>query len=193
MRFRTLLTVLLLPAVLGACASKPVEPLKFTVNGFSISVPPKDEWVLIQQTPERVVLGKPGDFTGETLTVQLQAVKLPGQPGEALVREVRNSERQSLDPKRFRILSQDVKLHQSGSLACVMSRMEVEDRGASGPTGPVISLVIESMTVTCPDPARPTQGVSLAYIHQSYPEDKGRQFVDKGTPILNSLVLSETH
>lgn len=193
MRLLIILTALLLPAVLGACASKPVEPLKFSVKGFSISVPPKDEWALIQQTPERVMLGKPGDFTGETLTVQLQAVKLPGLSEEALVREVRNSERQSLDPKRFRILHQDVKPYLSGSLACVLSRMEVEDRGASGPTGPVISLVIESMTVTCPDPARPAQGVSLAYIHQSYPEDKGKQFVDKGMPILNSLVLGETH
>ncbi len=192
MRLRNALTVLLMPALLGACASKPPEPLKFSVNGFSISVPPKDGWTLVQQTPERVALGKPGDFTGETLTVLMLAVNLPAHSEDALLRHVRDAERQSLDPKRFRIIRQDVRPYATESLACVMSLLEVEDRGASGPTGPVMSLVAESMTLTCPDPARPSRGVSLSYAHQSYPEDKGRQFADKGMPILNSLVLDET-
>ena len=57
MRLRNALTALLLLALLGACATKPPEPLKFSVNGFTIFVPPKDGWALVQQTPERVVLG----------------------------------------------------------------------------------------------------------------------------------------
>ncbi len=199
MRLRIVLTALLLAALLGACASKPVEPLKYSVNGFTISVPANDTkstppqvWTVVQQSPERVMLARPGDFTGDTLSILMQAVKLSGQSGDALVRDVRNNERQSLDPKRFRILKQDVKPYLAGSLACAMSLFEVEDRGASGPTGPVMSLIIESMSLTCPDPVRPTQGVSVSYIHQAYPEDRGRQFADKAMPILNSLTLSET-
>lgn len=192
MKPRNAPTLLLLAALLGACASKPPEPLKFSVNGFSISVPPKDGWTVIQQTPQRVALGKPGDFTGETLTVQMLAVKLPARSEDALLRQARDAERQALDPKRFRIFRQDVKPYASGLLSCVLSQLEVEDRGASGPTGPVASLIMESMTLTCPDPANPDRGVSLSYAHQSYPEDKGRQFVEKGMAILNSLELAET-
>lgn len=192
MRPRIVLTALLLPTLLGACATKPPEPLKYSVNGFTISVPPKEDWKVAQQTPDRVMLGKPGDFTGDTLSVLMLAVKLPGLTGDALVREIRNNERQALDPKRYRILGQSVKPYLSGSLQCVMSLLEVEDRAGSGPTGPVMSLIIESMTLTCPDPAKPTQGVSVSYIHQAYPEDKGRQFAEKAMPILNSLVLSES-
>ncbi|HEY5931186.1 MAG TPA: hypothetical protein VIU02_12820 [Burkholderiales bacterium] len=192
MRTPIVLMALLLGALLGACASNPKEVPKYSVAGFTISVPPKDEeWAVIQQTPERLMLGKSGDFTGETLSVLMLAIKLSGQTGDALVRDVRNNERKALDPKRFRILSQDVKPYLVGNLQCAMSTLEVEDRGGSGPTGPVMSLVIESMTLTCPDPAKPTQGVSVSYIHQAYPEDKGKQFVDKAMPILNSLALSE--
>jgi hypothetical protein len=191
MRPGKILPLLLLPALLGACASKPPEPLKFTVNGFSMSIPPKDGWGVLQQTPERVALGKPGDFTAETLTIQMLAVKLSGQSQDALLREVRDTERRALDPTRFRILRQDIKPYMAGTLACVISLFEIEDRAAAGPTGPVASLIVESMTLTCPDPGRPTQGVSLSYSHQSYPEDKGRQFAEKGMPILNSLVLGE--
>ena len=191
MRPGKILTLLLLPALLGGCATKPPEPLKYTVNGFSMSIPAKDGWGVLQQTPERVVLGKPGDFTAETLTIQLLAVKLSGQSQDAVLREVRDTERRALDPTRFRILRQDIKPYMAGTLACVMSLFEIEDRAAAGPTGPVASLIVESMTLTCPDPGRPTQGVSLSYAHQSYPEDKGRQFAEKGMPILNSLVLGE--
>jgi len=189
MKLRNILTALLMPAVLAACASKPPEPLKFSVSGFSIAIPPKDGWAVLQQTPERIALGKPGDFTGETLTVQLVAVKFQGSTDDALIKEVRDAERRALDGRRFRIHRQDVQPYMSGSLACIMSRLEVEDRGAAGATGPVMSLVMESMTVTCPDPARRSQGVSLSYAHQSYPEDKGKQFAEKGMPILNSLAL----
>ena len=191
MRLRNVLSALLLTALLGACATKPPEPLKFSVNRFSISIPPKDGWSLVQQTPERVVLGRPGDFTAETLTVQMLAVTLPGQP-DSLLREVRDAERRALDPKRFRIFRQDIKPYMAGSLPCVMSVFEIEDRGASGPTGPVASLIVESMTLTCPDPARPTQGVRVSYSHQSYPEDKGKNFSEKGMAILNSLKLDAT-
>ena len=192
MRLRNALTALLLPALLGACATKPPEPLKFSVHGFTIFIPPKDGWALVQQTPERVVLGKPGDFTAETLTIQMLAVKLSGQSPDTLLREIRDVERRALDPKRFRIFRQDIKPYMAGPLACVMSVFEIEDRGAAGPTGPVASLIVESMTLTCPDPARPAQGVSVSYSHQSYPEDKGRQFTEKGMPILNSLKLDAT-
>jgi hypothetical protein len=191
MRTPIILMAPLLGVLLGACASNPKDLPKYSVAGFSISVPPKDEWAVIQQSPERLMLGKPGDFTGETLSVLMLAIKLSGQTGDALVRDVRNNERKALDHKRFRILSQDVKPYLVGNLQCAMSTLEVEDRGASGPTGPVMSLVIESMTLTCPDPAKPMQGVSVSYIHQAYPEDKGKQFVDKAMPILNSLALIE--
>jgi hypothetical protein len=184
---RTGICAALLCALLGACATKPPEPVKFTVDGFSISLNPKDGWTVLQNAKERIVLAKPGDFTGETLTIVLAAVRLAGQTEDALQRHARDSERQGLDPKRFRVLRQDISPHAAAGLACVQSRLEVEDRGAAGATGPVTSLVTETLTITCPNPSRPNLGVSASYAHQSYPEDKGRLFLDKGMPILNTL------
>ncbi len=184
-----LLIALVAAALLGACASKPPEPQKFTVRGFTFLLPPKDSWTLVQQTPDLVVLGKPGDFTGETLSIQMVTVRLAPEKGDALVRHVRESERAALDPKRFRVHRHEVKAHTQGTLECVLSALDAEDRAPAGPTGPVMSLSMETMTLTCPDPARPGQGVSLSFVHQCYPEDKGRNFIDKGPPILDSLHL----
>lgn len=184
---KTLIALLAATLLLGACASKPKEPSKFSVRGFSFYLPPKDEWTLVQQTPDLIVLGKPGDFTGETLSIQMVNVRLAPQAGESLVRHVRETERQVLDPKRFRIHRHDAKSHSVGPLDCVLSSLEAEDRSPAGPTGPVMSLSMETMTLTCPDPGKPEQGVSLAYVHYSYPEDRGRNFTDKAPLILNSL------
>lgn len=178
-----------LAALLAGCASKPPEPQKFSVRGFTLLLPPKEEWTVMQQSPDRVLLGKPGDFTGETMSIQMVAVRLVPQGGDALVRNVRESERQVLDPKRFRVFTHDVQPYAVGPLACVMSSLLAEDRAPAGPTGPVMSLSMESLTLTCPDPGKPDQGVSAAYVHYSYPEDRGKNFADKAPAVLNTLTF----
>ena len=190
MRSHLRLFLLLSCALLGACATKGSEPTRYTVHGFTISVSPKDEWGILQQSPDRIVLGKQGDFTGETLTIVLTAVRLPAQTEDALLRFVRDNDRQGVDSRRFRILRQDITPHAAAGLACVQSRLEVEDRGGAGTTGPVASMITESIAITCPDPSRANLGISVSYAHQSYPEDKGRLFLDKATPILNTLERS---
>ena len=52
---------------------------------------------------------------------------------------------------------------------------------------------MESLTVTCPDPGKPTQGVSLTYVHASYPEDRGKNFADKAPVVLNTLTFAQVH
>jgi hypothetical protein len=187
----------LLLALLAACATKPPEPAKYTVHGFSIAIPEAKEdryrWGLVQEAPERVMLARRGDFTGENLSIVMVAARVPGQSQDALQRHVRDSERQGLDARRYRVHAQDVAPHEAAGLQCVLSRLEVEDRGAAGATGPVASLISESLTVTCPDPAHPGQAVSVSYVHQSYPEDKGRNFTETGMPILKSLAYAGKH
>jgi len=183
-----LLTALLLPILACACASKPPEPKKFSVGGFSMSVPPKDGWGLVQQTKDRIMLAKPGDFAGETLSIQLVERQLPaGATGDGLVRHVKDAERQILDPKRFRVNRHDVTPQAMGTLNCALSDLEVEDRGAATANSPVASLVVQTLTVTCPSSSRRGQGVSLAYIHSSYPEDRKAAFVEQAKPVLSSL------
>jgi hypothetical protein len=187
----------LLLALLAACASKPPEPAKYAVHGFSIAIAESKEeryrWGLVQQAPERVMLARRGDFTGENLSIVMIASQVPGQSQDALQRHVRDNERQGLDAKRYRVQSQEVGPYEAAGLQCVLSRLEVEDRGAAGATGPVASLISESLTVTCPDPAHPGRAVSVSYVHQSYPEDKGRNFTETGMPILKSLEYAARH
>lgn len=172
MKFPHALVVSVLVLMVGACASKPPPPQKFTVGGYSILLPPKDGWIVVQELPEKVVLGKPGDFTGETLSLQMLEVQLPAQAsGDDLLRHVRNSERQGMDPTRIRIVTQEVKPHAVGRMACAISRLEADDRSGSGTSsGPVAGIVMEALTVTCPNPAQPGRGISLAYVHRCIPK-----------------------
>jgi hypothetical protein len=176
----------------AACASQPKMPPKFTVDGFSISMPEKDGWSLVQQSPERVVLGKPGDYSGDTLTVQMQEVKLPpGASSDDLQRYVRDGERAALDAKRFRVNRVDIRPHKAGWLDCALSQVEAEDRGGGGTTGPVMSTIFESITLTCPNPSQPGRGVAVAYIHRAYPEDRDPRLADKAAAILDTLNFSD--
>lgn len=178
-------------ALFTGCSSTPKQPERFTLGGFSITAPKEEGWVVVQRTADRLVLGKPGDFSGETLTVQALVVKLPPLPSaDSLLQHARAVQQQDMDPKRFRILRHEVGPYVVMGEPCALSQMEAADRTAATATGPTVNTTVETLTLTCAHPRDRTTGISVTYAHRHYPEDKDPQFIEKGSRILEGLGFS---
>jgi len=194
MRIATVLTAVCITLVLPACASKPDKPQRFELRGFSLAPPAavKDEkpWSVAKQTPDLLVLGKPGEFESEVFIVQAAVITLPSfSSADALLQHVKAAQKREMDPQRFRILKHEVSAQSMDGETCALSHMEAVDRAVAGTTGPTANTMLETLTLTCPHPKNRNTGINATYSHQYFPEDKDPRFVERGNAILGGLKL----
>ncbi len=194
MKLPVVLTSILAALLLAACASKSDKPLRFELRGFSIAAPAAVEgenpWGVAKQTPDLLILGKPGEFESEVFTVQAAVIRLPSLPSpDALLQHVKAAQLRELDPKRFRILKHELSLHPVEGESCALSHVEAADRAIPGTTGPTANMMLQTLTLTCAHPKDRNTGINVAYSHQYFPEDKDPRFIERGSVILEGLRL----
>ncbi|MFN0039656.1 MAG: hypothetical protein ACKVP2_09110 [Burkholderiales bacterium] len=162
----------------------PVVDLK----GFLVTRPVEDGWQVASQTPDQLVQGKAGDFSGETLIFQATVVALPAMAsGKELLRYAESTLRRDLDSARFRIIQVDTRPVDIRGQGCAMSHMEGAERSTGEGTASPVNVLIETLTLTCPHPQKPTHGISSVYSHRHLPEDRNPAFLQVGTAFLSTL------
>ena len=175
-------------ALLGACASQPKEPPRIVMEGFSIAPPKEKEWIIVKQSPEVTVIGKPGRFSGETFAMQATILELPPvASADALVRHVESTQRKELDPKRYRVFKLEVNQQKIHGQACALSRVEAAERTTTEGTGSPVNMMLETLTLICPHPKDPLRGINMAYSHRYFPEDVDPRFSQDAATLMQSL------
>jgi hypothetical protein len=175
-------------ALLGACASQPKEPPRIVMEGFSIAPPKGKEWIIVKQSPEVTVIGKPGRFSGETFAMQATIIELPpAASADALVRHVESTQRKELDPKRYRVFKLEVNQQKIHGQACALSRVEAAERTTTEGTGSPVNMMLETLTLICPHPKDPLRGINMAYSHRYFPEDVDPGFSQDAATLIQSL------
>lgn len=197
MKISTFLFAVCAALLFAACASKPDKPQRFELRGFSFAAPVTGEggkpWSLTRQTPDNLVLGKPGDFESEVFIVQAAVIRLPAlASADALMQHVKAAQQRALDPGRFRILKHEFSLQPVDGESCVLSHLEAVDRAISGVTGPTTNTMLETLTLTCAHPRDRNTGINVTYSHQYFPEDKDPRFLERGSAIVGGLSLDGT-
>lgn len=180
----------ILCALLGACASQPKEPPRIMMEGFSIVPPSEKEWIIVKQSPDVTVIGKPGRFSGETFTMQASIIKLPPvASADELVRHVESTQRKELDPKRYRVFKLEVSQQKIHGQACALSRVEAAERTTTDGTGSPVNMMLETLTLICPHPKDPLRGINMAYSHRHFPEDVDPQFSQDAATRMQNLAF----
>lgn len=187
---------LLIAVLASGCASQPKAPPPIELGGFSFLLPVEADkeksWVVARQTADQFVAGKPGNFTGDTLSLQGMLVRLPRLDSDRALREhVEAIQRRALDTRRFRLIKFEVVSQQMQDQTCALSHMSAADLSGAGATGPAVNTILDTLTVTCPHPKDPTRGISLTYSHGHYPEDADPQFFKNGMALLDGLRFGE--
>ena len=177
-------------ALLGACASQPKEPPRITMGEFSIAPPKEKEWLVVKQSPEVTIIGKPGRFSGETFAMQATIIKLPATASvDELVRHVESTQRKELDPKRYRVFKLEVSQQKIHGQACAISRVEAAERTTAEGTGSPVNMMLETLTLICPHPGDRLRGINMAYSHRHFPEDVDPQFSQDAATLMQSLAF----
>jgi hypothetical protein len=195
-----ILLPLFIAVLAGACASQPKVPPPIELGGFRFLLPietDKDKdtrksWVVARQTADQFVVGKPGNFTGDTLSLQGTLVKLPQLTSDRAFREhVEAAQRKALDTLRFRLIKFEVISQPMQDQVCALSHMSAADITGAGPTAPAVNTMLDTLTVTCPHPNNQTRGISVTYSHGYFPEDADPQFFKSGMALLEGLRFDE--
>ena len=194
MKISTVLTAVCAVLLIAGCASKSDKPTRFELRGFSIAAPAAAEgekqWSVAKQTPDILILGRPGEYDSEVFTVQAMVVRLPALASpDALLQHVESSQQRELDPKRFRILKHDLSLQPVSGESCALSHVEAVDRAMRSTTGPTANIMLETLTLTCAHPKDRNTGINVTYSYQYFPEDKDPRFLERGSAILEGLRL----
>jgi hypothetical protein len=200
MKLRALAAAATLAAAMlaGGCAGMkkdsaelPLPPQRLDLDGYSFMPPAEPGWFVAERGTDLIVLAKQGKYIGQTLTIQGAGVSLPATPATLLlVNHVRATEAQGLLPPRFRIRSHEVLPAGVAGAACVMSHLEVEDREPGATVGPIVALLLETVSLTCRDATRPGRGVQLSYTQRSFPEDRDPGLRPRAEAMMNTLQLS---
>ena len=160
------------------------------MEGFSIAPPKEKEWIIVKQSPQVTVIGKPGRFSGETYAMQATIIKLPpAESVDELVRHVESTQRKELDPKRYRVFKFEVSRQKVHGQACALSRVEAAERTTADGTGSPVNMMLETVTLICPHPKDPLRGINMAYSHRHFPEDVDPQFSQDAATLMQSLAF----
>lgn len=192
-----ILAPLFIALLAGACASQPKEPPRIELGGFNFILPAETDkkaetWVIARQTPDLFVAGKPGKYSGDTLSLHGTLVTLPQLGSDRALREhVESLRRKEIDLKRYRLIKFEVISQPMRDQTCALSHVSAADVSGSGPTAPAVNTLLDTLTLTCPHPEDPTQGINVTYSHGHFPEDADPQFFQHGMTLLDGLQFSK--
>lgn len=132
MQFKTLFLIFSAVSLI-ACSSTSKSPQsqqeKYTEaeqKGFSLSFPDQEKWVVVKQTPYKVVMSKPGLAYDDRYTLQVLVVKLPKFNADEdfmtfVTKQMKRSQKQS----GVQVVEQNAQFVEKENKQCVQYRKSV--------------------------------------------------------------------
>ena len=187
------LTLILLVATLagtgcaGSGGNKSDLPERIEQDGYSFMSPAEPQWFIAERSRSRITLAKVGRVDGETFLIEGTHLSLDtlSDPSE-LTRFVEDLQKRDLPAPRFRIRQHDVSPLSIAGAQCALTHIVAEDRDPGTGSNVVTALLLESVGTVCMHPDDPRMGVSLAFTHRSFPEDRDRGFEAAATGLLQT-------
>ncbi len=181
LRFILLACLALPPLAALAQAYAPAEdkPGRIVLVPMSVERPAGPGWALVRRTDTDLSFLHPADKDHNSL-VAIASGKIPDKrlrSTEELVALLRKDLKEKTDPKRFEVLTEDIRSAAAPGQTCVRYRQKARDLGATGPDGK--ALVIDLHGQVCLHPT--DEGLVLAAtLSERAPADRiGKQDVAK--------------
>ncbi len=187
-------TALCLAVTIAACAPAPTKTAserRIQESGYSFAVPDEPGWLLAGRTAERVVLGRRGRYTDETVIISAMLTHLPPlASADALAAYVKTAEAQDTSPERFKTLTHTVVPDPGHGTLCARSRIVAEDHHPRKVSSRPGYMILEIASLTCVHPDDPTVGVHITYSQRYYPGHEDPKLANKTKRLFGSLRFS---
>ncbi len=181
-------------ASLAGCAasgSKSALSQRLEQNGYSFMPPDQDGWFIASRSSNRVTLAKPGRFKGESYLIEGSHLDLESMAGAGGLADFASDLHTSMLPApRFRIREDEMSDIDIAGARCVLTHIVAEDRDPETGSNVLTAMLIESVSTVCIHPTSPSVGITMAFTHRSFPEDRDRAFEAYAQSVLQTQQFS---
>lgn len=186
--------VVLIATVIGGCTARPPRPEAIALPAVEITVPGmtflplnEPEWLRLKSSSGGFSLAKAGAGRDETFAIEARAFPVDNPDASTtFAAQVKALNNARALPPRYVQRHHESALRRTGSLDCVRSYLDIEDRQALKRSSPVVgTMTLAVADHTCIVPGNPTRVVSLSYSHRHDPADADPQFRKKADAILD--------
>jgi len=157
------------------------------MDGYSFLPPVDPGWLIASRSTQKITLLKSGNMEGQSYLIQGGHVALDTlAESDGLLDFTEMTHRNFFAPPRFRIREHDMSDRQISGADCAMSHVVAEDRDPGTGSNVLTAVLIDAVGTICVHPSRPDLGISMIYMHQSFPEDRDRGFEALASGVLRT-------
>jgi hypothetical protein len=172
-----------------------VPPERIRLKGFSLIPLNEHGWLISEQNPRQLLLGKAGlgKDLGESILIMASALQgtKPLRPDEDLIRIASEANVKNINPDRLRVIRNDVVAYPYKGAECAQSHVVMEDNAAASQVGKQGMMIQEAAGLICIHPKDKTLAVSLGCSHRYYPAQRDPMFLEKATRVLDSVEFDD--
>lgn len=181
-------------AVLTGCAAggaKSGLSDRLEQDGYSFMPPGQEGWFIANRSSSQITLAKAGRVEGETYLIEGSRLDLGGITDAAgLADYASDLHRSMLPPPRFRIRENETSDMNIAGAQCVLTHIVAEDRDPETGSNVLSAMLIDSVSTVCMHPTSANVGITLAFTHRSFPEDRDRTFEAYAQSVLQTQQFS---
>jgi len=157
-------------------------------RGYSIVPLNEAGWIVGEDTPNGLILGRKGDLQGESYIIQAALTGLPElESPQAFLEYLDKNRDRDADPSRFNYLQREMEPYARKGEYCARYHAVTEDKAAVTRPGVVEDMVLEIVALICRHPDNSKVSVEVAYSHRHHPGMRDSQLLETADGLFASL------
>jgi hypothetical protein len=164
------------------------QTTRLNFQGYSIFPPPGSNWQVLQKEQNNIVFTK--DLKSKTHTFVANVFAVPLTIGfetpEDFLNFIKKSKDANIEPRRFRMLENEVVLDDAYGPYCVRYHQKAVDRGALS-SGKAPYLILDTYGYACIHPDTPELAVDIGYSERFAPGESNAELREEGQQFIRGL------
>jgi hypothetical protein len=169
-----------------------LPPERISLKGYSLVPLNEQGWQFVERDAHKIALVKHGENPDETVAIQTIPFELSAsKTNEEFIHLIKEGQNRSTDPRRFKIVKNDVALYPKNGVLCARSHIVSEDSAAVKKSGTPGVMVFEITMLTCQHPKEKAIGITIGYSQRYYPGQRDPAFDEKAMRVLDSVEFTD--
>jgi len=190
MSFKNILLISCVAIFAIGCSTTP-EPMASAEQsklsgqkGFSLSLPNENEWSVVNDSPHKIVMTKPGQSMNDRYMIQALVVKLPKfNSDKDFMNFIANKMKKSQKQSGAKVTKKHMQFVEGQDAKCVQYNSKEQHSNKI--------TMLEVVSFTCRHPDRENAGVYLAYSKKYSKGNDDKNFNENAAGVFSYMALAE--
>ena len=155
---------------------------------FTMKPPQEDDWVIAYRDNSQISLAKYGNDKDETYAIMVTMVQIPNLDTEnEFMNFIKESRDKDTDPKRFKVLKDEINIYKLRADFCVSYHTIAEDNKAVKRLWNNKPMLLEIVGYSCRYPLNKKIVINFNYSHRYYPGNEDKELLEKANKVFSQL------